>query len=70
MLFTRRQKYWLGVIGAFLIAIVAVGLWLVYSEPSTMPVPVSRSGTTIRVHVVGRLKRAFAAEPKIGDFIP
>lgn len=27
-------------------------------------------GTTIRVIVVGRLKRAFAAEPKIGDFIP
>src|SRR5205809_851109 len=27
-------------------------------------------GTTIRVLVVGRPKRPFAAEPKIGDFIP
>src|SRR5262245_44303775 len=27
-------------------------------------------GTKIRVLVIGRLKRAFVAEPKIGDFIP
>ena len=27
-------------------------------------------GTTIRVEVVGKLRRAYAGEPKIGDFVP
>ena len=27
-------------------------------------------GTMIRVEVVGRLRRAYANEPRIGDFIP
>jgi hypothetical protein len=27
-------------------------------------------GTLIRVEVIGRLRRAFAAEPKIGDLLP
>jgi hypothetical protein len=27
-------------------------------------------GTLIRVQVVGRLRRAFGADPKIGDFLP
>lgn len=27
-------------------------------------------GTTIRVEVVGRLRRAYAGEPKIGDLLP
>lgn len=27
-------------------------------------------GTTIRVEVVGRLRRAYALEPKIGDLLP
>jgi hypothetical protein len=26
--------------------------------------------TTIRVEVVGKLRRAYAGEPKIGDFVP
>ena len=27
-------------------------------------------GTTIRVEVVGKLRRAYAGEPKIGDQVP
>jgi hypothetical protein len=27
-------------------------------------------GTTIRVEVVGKLRRPYAGEPKIGDFVP
>jgi hypothetical protein len=27
-------------------------------------------GTTIRVEVVGKLRRAYAAEPRIGDLLP
>jgi hypothetical protein len=27
-------------------------------------------GSTIRVEVVGRLRRAYAGEPKVGDFVP
>jgi hypothetical protein len=27
-------------------------------------------GATIRVEVVGRLRRAYAGEPRIGDFLP
>ena len=27
-------------------------------------------GTLIRVEVIGKLKRAFAGDPKIGDFLP
>ena len=27
-------------------------------------------GTTIRVEVVGTLRRAYAGEPKVGDFLP
>jgi hypothetical protein len=27
-------------------------------------------GTTIRVEVIGRLRRAYASEPRIGDFLP
>ncbi len=27
-------------------------------------------GTAIRVEVVGRLRRAYAGEPKVGDFLP
>jgi hypothetical protein len=27
-------------------------------------------GTTIRVEVVGKLRRPYAGEPKIGDFLP
>jgi hypothetical protein len=27
-------------------------------------------GTMIRVEVVGKLRRAFAGEPKIGDYVP
>lgn len=27
-------------------------------------------GATIRVEVVGRLRRAYGSEPKIGDFLP
>jgi hypothetical protein len=27
-------------------------------------------GTTIRVEVVGKLRRAYAGGPKIGDFVP
>ena len=28
------------------------------------------TGATIRVEVVGKLRRAYAGEPKIGDFVP
>jgi hypothetical protein len=27
-------------------------------------------GTTVRVEVIGRLRRAFGADPKIGDLLP
>ncbi len=27
-------------------------------------------GTTIRVEVVGTLRRAYAGDPKIGDYLP
>ena len=27
-------------------------------------------GTVVRVEVVGKLRRAYAAEPKIGDLVP
>jgi hypothetical protein len=38
--------------------------------PSLVRIAKLGPGATIRVEVVGKLRRAYASEPKIGDFLP
>jgi hypothetical protein len=45
------------------------------ADPSKLQRQVARiaklaPGLTIRVEVVGKLRRAYAGEPRIGDFLP